>query len=181
MINKISDWIKEYAKIKNCSGYFVNTNEYLSNKFNSFGLQNLHIKSFNEKDAISYCDDNNLLAISTLDKINYRWIRPYKRFLLIADVLPFGNMVQSEIRNFIDFNYYNYSLISQQESEWVNLINQKIRDKYNIGIIDSLEDPSKNSSWFIFSPRQKEIISKLNSSQKETLKKHVELPVYRIQ
>lgn len=129
----------------------------------------------------------NSVTISSITSNHYKFIRNYPKFHGF-DLFPFADLKQSLIdqlflttadirNNKIDSNIYETRIklneilpkynITNEELEWLSDLNDKTIFN-NQGIIESSDDPTRYPKWFMFTTRQKEIISKINQIEKIT-------------
>jgi hypothetical protein len=167
MHQKISNWLSLNLKQRNADGFLLDTLfEYdlleqlcKNNKIIKFITQE---ENYNIRTAklVNLAYNNNLLIVSGITKIDLEIIKPWSRIGLVADLLPFGNLLKSEI--------LNRELTDEEtDIEWAYKINQQI----NYKDILYCQDPAKHPSWFSLTIHQKEIIAKLNSIIKNNINK----------
>jgi len=167
MHKKISDWLSLNLKQRNASGFLIDTlfeyellEQLCGNKKTLFITQE---DNYNIRTAklVNYADNNNLLIVSGITKIDLEIIKPWSRIGLVADLIPFGNLLKSEIltRELTD---------EEKDIEWAYGINKQI----NYKDILFCSDPAKHPSWFSLTIHQKEIISKLNAIVKNNAYKN---------
>ena len=168
MHKKISDWLLLNLKQRCSNGFLVDPDfEYdlvtQLCKGNDFVYYPDPEESYNIRIAklVNYADNNNLLIVSGITKIDLEIIKPWSRIGLVADLIPFGNLLKSEIltRELTD---------EEKDIEWAYGINKQI----NYKDILFCSDPAKHPSWFSLTIHQKEIISKLNAIVKNNAYKN---------
>ena len=171
LLQKITTWIKEQAKIRGLSELVINiANEDSATSLISFLCKRtlLKINNANDDDIKHFKES---LVVSSRCKNNNLFIRDYNKFEPV-DIMPLADFKLSEVEQLYKiisdnvFKPYNHNGISQQELEWLEELDKKCQ------IVTSKQDPTKNSSWFKFTIRQKEIIAKVHQVEKITRHKH---------
>lgn len=202
LINNITSWLNDKMSLYGFDGFIIDcTNPNLQidvciqllQKTNSETVilkkkdininnaikSNITIINIDEGcDAFKYMSESNHMAVSSFNKVEIGYIRPWNRFSLAADIFPLGGMLYKDIysiANDLSIKYNDSTEIYssdipyiQEQLDWAITINSK----YN-NILDNKEDPSKNDKWFSLSIAQKKIIAKLHQQNKITEHKSI--------
>jgi hypothetical protein len=203
LINNITTWLNDKMSLYGFDGFIIDcmnpnlqtnvciqllqktNSETIILKKKDFNIDNvlksnITIVNIDEGcDAFKYISESNHMAVSSFNKVEVGYIRPWNRFGLAADIFPLGNMVYKDIysiANDLGIKYSNSTEVyssdmpyTQEQLDWAININSK----YN-NILDNKEDPSKNDKWFSLSIVQKKIIAKLHQQKKITEHKSVD-------
>jgi len=127
-------------------------------------------KSLLENAVNADLEDYTLLMNYNVYDLN--WFRPWSNNVLIGTIAPFGNMSFGEIievAKSINVTVEipkEYRGFATEDLEQAHLINNRIK-----GIISGDSDPAKNQFWKSFIPKQKALITKLFSIEKQTRNK----------
>lgn len=137
--------------------------------------------------TIRLCNEYKLLSIKQYDKVEIEYIKPWKKFGLCADLLPFEKMFRTDIvslfASVIDLDkdiikqifeldnkeyYSDYLKVNYTELEWAYKLDHEIL--YN-GIIRNKDNPAQHKRWKLLTTKQKQIIGILHQHHKLVLNK----------
>jgi len=172
MMNKLVEWLIEQNKAFGTNG-FAATCDGLKLLCDKTGLTAEVYYFEDDEDDIIEIEDKNLLVVGSQNLIDLEITRPWLRFQLYADILPFGNMFNgrvNEIYSEISGHEHKLSNVNmldeQREQEWAyNLTTHQ--EKYK-GILTNPEDPAKHPFWYALTMDQKKIVAKYHQHIKAT-------------
>lgn len=127
----------------------------------------------------SIASKNNGIVIGCLDRNREHLIRYYHKYA-IADIYPTADLFREEIEKLLIAVGDGKTVeINRERSSWheknIGLTWKEIEwaDSQNSlsNIIEAAELPDKKKNWFMYTSRQKEIISKTHHLEKKTLHK----------
>lgn len=181
LFDDIVIWLSEKYYERNSNGIIINTSSIYYNKSIKIlcGKVSSNIIELSSIfDIMIKSNEQNLLVVSSYDKIQLEFVRDWRNFYFITDVLPFGNLSKCQIEDMFvkeefDFLFENFSY---KELEWAWDINNK-QIKYK-NIINNKESPMKHKFWFSFTKRQREIIAFLHQHIKNTQYKVIDKPKF---
>jgi len=169
----IKNWILRYVKDNHKKSVVIPNGETPNIKLiNQICLQAGTLKIINTNNILEAAEQENGVILGDINR-NELFMRSYKKHIPI-DILPIGNVFYSDILKLLDLPQENPQIdqvLTYADVEWA--ANQDTKNS----IITNDVMPNSVRNWFIYTLKQKEIISRLHQREKQTRHKALHLPI----
>lgn len=175
----IINWLKEKASGKSCFCLELKTpNDQLLLSIARETLIPVYINSdlplLNSftQNIVTFAESNNALILSSFSRNELNLLRMQRKHTDCFDLLPFGDLFQSELDQLSCKKYIpNLKSFSVEETEWLDMENQRS------GVVVSDIDPVRSEKWYLYTLRQKQIVALAFQIEKNTRHKILNTPI----